>query len=234
MEKLIQLQNIDNKLRDLNDLLGDLPSKVDKLNIEESELKESLISKKDRQKQIELENNKIENKILSIDEKVNKLKDQLFLVTNNKQYDSLMNEIDHLKTEKSELETEVLNMLQEKESLDENVESLESNLENITKDLSTRKSKLENAISISADEKLSLENQRSKQLNDIEPTIVSTYEKVLAARGGLAVVNLSGTSCGGCGASVPMQKVAEIRAKVTMHRCDVCGRFLYSEKLSKN
>ena len=111
---------------------------------------------------------------------------------------------------------------------------MESNLENITKDLSARKNKLENAISISADEKLSLENQRSKQLNDIEPTIVSTYEKVLAARGGLAVVNLSGTSCGGCGASVPMQKVAEIRAKVTMHRCDVCGRFLYSEKLSKN
>ena len=65
--------------------------------------------------------------------KVNKLKDQLFLVTNNKQYDSLMNEIDHLKTEKSELETDVLNMLQEKESLDENVESMESNLENITK-----------------------------------------------------------------------------------------------------
>ena len=100
MEKLIQLQNIDNKLRDLNDLLGDLPSKVDKLDIEESELKESLISKKDRQKQIELENNKIENKILSIDEKVDKLKDQLFLVTNNKQYDSLMTEIDHLKIRK--------------------------------------------------------------------------------------------------------------------------------------
>ena len=228
MEKLIQLQNIDNKLRDLNDLLGDLPSKVDKLNIEESELKQSLISKKDRQKQIELENNKNENKILSIDDKVDKLKDQLFLVKNNKQYDSLMSEIDHLKSEKSDLETEVLNMLQEKESLDENVNSMESNLENITRDLSTRKTKLENAISISADEKLSLEDQRSKQLVDIEPNMLSTYEKVLSARGGLAVVSLSGTSCGGCGASVPMQRVAEIRAKVKIHRCDVCGRFLYS------
>ena len=103
MEKLIQLQNIDNKLRDLNDLLGDLPSKVDKLNIEESELKESLISKKTGKSKLNLDNNKIESKILSIDEKVNKLKDQLFLVT-NKQYDSLMNEIDHLKNEKSELE----------------------------------------------------------------------------------------------------------------------------------
>ena len=179
MEKLIQLQNIDNKLRDLNDLLGDLPSKVDKLNIQESELKESLISKKDRQKQIEVENSKIESKILNIDEKVNKLKDQLFLVTNNRQYDSLMSEIDHLKSEKSELETEVLNNLEEKESLDENVNSMESNLENITKDLSSRKGKLENAISISADEKLSLENQRSKQLVDIEPSMLSIYDLIL-------------------------------------------------------
>ena len=104
-----------------------------------------------------------------------------------------MNEIDHFNYEISVLEPEVLNMLQEKDSLDDNVESLESNLENITKDLSTRKSKLENAISISADEKLSLENKRSKQLNDIEPTIVSTYEKVLAAREVLQL-NLSGTS----------------------------------------
>ena len=35
MEKLIQLQGIDTKLRDLNDLLGDLPSKVELLNQQE-------------------------------------------------------------------------------------------------------------------------------------------------------------------------------------------------------
>ena len=32
MEKLIELQGIDTKLRDLNDLLGDLPSKVEELD----------------------------------------------------------------------------------------------------------------------------------------------------------------------------------------------------------
>ena len=38
MEQLIKLQGIDTKLRDLNDLLGDLPSKVEGLN-EQGELK---------------------------------------------------------------------------------------------------------------------------------------------------------------------------------------------------
>ena len=41
MEKLIQLQGIDTKLRDLNDLLGDLPSKVELLNQQEESKKNS-------------------------------------------------------------------------------------------------------------------------------------------------------------------------------------------------
>ena len=48
MEKLIELQGIDTKLKDLNDLLGDLPSKVDELNQQEESIKTSLIEKKER------------------------------------------------------------------------------------------------------------------------------------------------------------------------------------------
>ena len=48
MEKLIELQGIDTKLRDLNDLLGDLPSKVDELNQQEESIKNSLVENKER------------------------------------------------------------------------------------------------------------------------------------------------------------------------------------------
>jgi len=234
MEKLIELQSIDTKLRDLNDLLGDLPSKVEELNLQEDNLKTSIVTKKERLKEIELETNKLELKNSGFDEKIDKLKDQLFLVTNNKQYDALMNEIDHLKEEKSSFETDILNFLEEKESLKDSVTSIESTLGEVTEDLSDRRGKLQNAISSSADEKKLLENQREKELNGIEEPIISQYEQVMAARGGLAVVSLSGTSCGGCGATVPMQKITEIRAGTHVHRCDSCARFLYSEKIKTN
>ena len=48
MEKLIELQGIDTKLRDLNDLLGDLPFKVNELDQQEASIKNSLIEKKER------------------------------------------------------------------------------------------------------------------------------------------------------------------------------------------
>jgi predicted nucleic acid-binding Zn-ribbon protein len=234
MENLIELQNIDTKLRDLNDLLGDLPSKVEELNTQEEDLQTSIVTKKERLKKIGVETHKLEVKNSGFDDKIGKLKDQLFLVTNNKQYDALMNEIDHLKTEKSSFETDILNFLEETESLNDSLTSIESTLGDLTEDLSIRRGKLEHAISESANEKTSLESKRKKELSGIEDTIISQYEKIMGARDGLAVVSLSGTSCGGCGATVPMQKITEIRAKIQIHRCDVCARFLYSEKISKN
>ena len=234
MEKLIELQGIDTKLKDLNDLLGDLPSKVDELNQQEESIKTSLIEKKERRKVLDVESHKGEVRIAEINGKVNKLKDQLFLVTNNKQYDALMHEIDHMKEERSTIETETLSFLEEKESLIESAKTMESELGSLSNDLTIRREKLELVISESAEEKSFLEEKRSQKVEGIDLNIVSIYNRVFGALDGLAVVNLSGNGCGGCGAQVPMQKVTEVRANTGIHHCDVCGRFLYSENNSVN
>ena len=234
MEKLIELQGIDTKLKDINDLLGDLPTKVEGLNQQEVSMKTSLDTNKGRLKELEVEMHKREVDIAQIDGKVDKLKDQLFLVTNNKQYDALTTEIDHFKDKKSTFESEVIEFLEEKEQLTESIGSMESELGDLTDDLQERRQKLESAISESADEKLSLEKQRKERIDKIDINIISTYDKVMGARGGLAVVPIVGSGCGGCGAHIPPQTITEVRAGSAVHRCDMCGRFLYNEEISVN
>ena len=234
MEKLIELQGIDTKLRDLNDLLGDLPSRVEELDQQEESIKNSLVEQKDRLKKLEVEMHKRDVSIAQINDKINKFKDQLFLVTNNKQYDALMLEIDHLKEQRGTNETESIAFLEEKETLTESVESMESGLGELSQNLRVRREKLETAISQSAEEKSSLEQQRTEQVNGIDLNIVSVYDRVMKAKDGLAVVHLSDSSCGGCGARIPAQTITEVRAKIVMHRCDVCGRFIYNQEISVN
>jgi hypothetical protein len=234
MEKLIELQGIDTKLRDLNDLLGDLPSRVEELDQQEESIKNSLVEQKDRLKELEVEMHKRDVSIAQINDKINKFKDQLFLVTNNKQYDALMLEIDHLKEQRGTNETESIAFLEEKETLTESVESMESGLGELSQNLRVRREKLETAISQSAEEKSSLEQQRTEQVNGIDLNIVSVYDRVMKAKDGLAVVHLSDSSCGGCGARIPAQTITEVRAKIVMHRCDVCGRFIYNQEISVN
>jgi len=230
MEQLIELQGIDTKLKDLNDLLGDLPSKVQGLNEQEDSIKNSLVDNKKRLKELEVELHKKEVDVSQLDGKVATLKDQLFLVTNNKQYDALMKEIDHLKEKKSALENESIELLEEKEQLLDSVESMETELKDLTEDLSKRREKLESAILESADEKSVLERERQDRIDKIDLNIVSVYDRVMGARDGLAVVHVEGTGCGGCGAHIPPQTVTEVRAETRIHRCDICGRFLYNQE----
>ena len=61
--------------------------------------------------------------------------------------------------------------------------------------------------------------------------ILKIYDRVIEHRGGLAVVQLQGSACGGCGAHIPPQTVSEVRAKSAVHTCGVCGRFLYHNKV---
>jgi len=228
MEQLIRLQDIDTKLKDLNDLLGDLPSKVEDLNHQENSIKNSIKEKKKRLKELEVAMHKREVDIAQTNEKVNKLKDQLFLVTNNKQYDALMVEIDHIKEQRTNFENELIEFMEEKESTVESINTMEKNLGDLSENLVSRREKLQSAIDESAEEKLSLEKQREESIKDIDLNTLSVYSRVIEARDGLAVVKLEGSACGGCGAHIPPQIATEVRAKTNVHTCDVCGRFLHN------
>ena len=226
---LIELQEIDSQLDDLNSFLGDLPKMVDDLNSQEHSLITKVEEDKKRSKDINLSLNKSESANKTIQEKIDKLTDQLFLVTNNKQYDALTVEIDHLKQKKEDYESKIIDHIEENEVLEKSIGENEKLLTELKSDLDVRRKKLEAALSETADEKASLENSRKKQISKIDSNTIKIYSKVISARSGIAVVPLSGDSCGGCGAALPIQMASEIRSGKT-HTCFNCGRFVYGNK----
>ena len=234
MQHLIELQEIDNQLQDLNSLLGDLPKRVNEMNQEEDVLSTNLKKNKIHLKEIRVEFHKSEVKVEEIDNKIDKIKDQLFLVTNNKQYDALSHEIDYLKEEKSRIESKILIFLGEKDELKNNIESEEIQLKSLADELVNRKKKLKTMLSKSADEKSVLEQKRQEKVQQIDSNTIALYNQVSGARDGLAVIHLSGNSCGGCGAAITMQTISEIRSNNTIYRCDICSRFVYSNQNSIN
>jgi len=227
---LIELQDVDTQLRDINELLGDLPKKVDKLRDEEEGLINNVKEGKDRLKEIELFLNKAEHQMTDLKGKIDKLKDQLSLVTSNKQYDALTQEIEYLKQELDEVELKDLEFEEEKESLTSDIKEKEENLESLSKDLSDRRVKLEKLMAESADNKSALEKERGKKLVNIDDSILARYTRISTARDGLAVVNLDGSACAGCGFVFPPQDVTDIRDKDNYYNCDICSRFIYYKK----
>ena len=227
IEKIIQLQKIDSQLQEISELLGDLPLKVQNLKEEEASLIESINDGKTRLNELELDSSKLELQVKDISSKIEKHKDQLFLVTNNKQYDALQLEIDHLKTELDQLETKSLEFLEEKEQLLEKVKSEEENLGSLSNDLIERRTRLEALMDESSEKKMMLESDRNNHIVNIEESILSQYERIQDARGGISVVEINSSACGGCGAFIPPQIVSEVRLGENTQTCDSCSRFLY-------
>ena len=230
IQYLIELQKIDSQLAEIEELLGDLPIKVTELKNKEDSLTSDFERGKARLKEIALEQHKTEMNLAEFKEKIDKLKDQLFLVTNNKQYDALMLEIDHLKENLDRNETTELELLEEKDQLAEQVKSQEQSLESLSKDLSSKRVKLEQALAASSSEKKDLESRREETAKDLSASVLARYNRILSARNGLAVVSLEGRSCGGCGAALPPQLVAEVKTLATIQDCSICTRFLFWEK----
>ena len=228
--QLVELQAVDTQLQDLNELLGDLPKKVDKLRQEEESLINAVDKGNNRLKEIELALNKAEHHMAEIKQKIDKLKDQLFLVTSNKQYDALTQEIEYLKQAMNEAELEDLELEEEKETLQNDLQEKEDNLESLSEDLKIRRGRLEDLIAESAEKKDKLEKEREEKSIHIDSSLIGRYMQIRDARDGLAVVTLDGNSCSGCGFVVSTQSVAPIRKKTLLYNCDVCSRYIYFDK----
>ena len=229
IKKLIDLQEIDSQLNELEDILGDLPKKVDELIVKEKQTIKDIEDGKLRIKEIQLDLNKTELRVKEDNQKIDNLKDQLFKVTTNRQYDALMQEIDHLKEQLDKDETIDIELMEEKDTLEEQIMNQEKNVESVSKDLSERRENLEKLLHESAEQKAQLESDRDKLVKSIEPNVLKRYDVIRLARRGTAVVPILGASCSGCGAVVPPEKIAEIRADKTPYTCDECSRFLFIE-----
>ena len=226
IQDLTDLQNIDSELKEIEDLLGDLPLKVSSLKNDEKSLKISIEDGKNKILSLDLEIKKLMLNVETITQKIEKQKDQLFLVTNNRQYDALQVEIDHLKDDLDSKENRIIELTENKEMLEEKVANEEKNLDSLSTDLKVRINRLEDLMGENAEKKKEYEIKKGEKRSEIDQIILQRYDKIFKARNGLAVVKIIGTGCGGCGAFVPPQIISEVRAKKNFHNCENCSRFL--------
>ena len=110
LKKLISLHGVDDQIHNIESLAGDLPNRVQKKESHLSDIQSALKSIDERIDTLEKDSRKISADIEGSQTKLNKYKDQLFLVKTNKEYDALNHEIDHLKGIVSDSEESLLSI----------------------------------------------------------------------------------------------------------------------------
>jgi predicted nucleic acid-binding Zn-ribbon protein len=73
-----------------------------------------------------------------------------------------------------------------------------------------------------------LRSERSQLTRQLPAPVLANYERLLRARGGLAIVPIVKPNlCAGCRMTVTPQRIQELRQQSALIPCESCGRFLY-------
>ncbi len=223
LEQLIKLQEIDHRLMEIKEHMGDLPKTVESQELEITTIQSKNEQKQGRITQIDKDIRHHESEIEDFSTKLKKYKEQLFLVKSNKEYDAISQEIDHMKTTISESETVQLQFEEEKTELEETIKLNTNKIESTSESLSSNRIASQSAMSETTHEQEKLESNRKILFKDIESTYLSQYETLRNAREGVGMASIIGSACGGCYSQLPPQIVIEIKENKQIITCPGCS-----------
>ena len=228
INQIILLQDVDNKLFEIEKLLGDLPSKVEELTQNEDGVKTSLHNKESELKETSVLISTNETLVETTSEKINSLKDKLVdgSISTNKEYDAMMETIDFEKSLLFEKENELIDLMSKKEVLSKEIEDDRAALDGIIEQLKSKKEDLNKKMEEVSEEQNALKSERSNIVKDIDNDTLDKYVQIYEARKGVACSEILDNNCEGCGAYIPPQIVNEALAKEIVN-CGTCSRFLF-------
>ena len=231
IDQIILLQDVDNKLFEINKLLGDLPKQVQELTDQQEATTHSLSEKEELLKTTTVDIHTSETLIATTQEKVDTLKDRLIdgSISNNKEYDAMMETIDYEKNIIFEKENELLILMETKENLSKEIDEDKAALDGIIEELNNKKESLNKKVEDVSEEKNALTKERKDIVLNVDEDTLDKYMQIYEARSGVACSEILDNNCEGCGAYIPPQVVNEALAKSIVY-CGTCSRFLHKSE----
>ncbi|MBN2789112.1 MAG: hypothetical protein JXR69_02865 [Candidatus Delongbacteria bacterium] len=226
LQQLTDLQTLDTKLYKIEKAKGNLPYLVNEFTREINEIQKVLeelnTDFSDTKKDI------LDSKA-TVDESnklLEKYKDQRSMVTNNKEYEALVNEMAYRENLVEELTLKISESNVNLQSITENIDQQNKLLEEKTETLKEKQKQLDEKLAATAEDEKKLAEKRNKLVAKIDKHLYNLYERIYSSKNQAAVVPADEGHCGGCFTVLPSQKLSELKRGDSIVQCDTCSRIL--------
>lgn len=226
LQNLMALQKLDTELGRLVALRGDLPAQVAHLNVELEAAQQAVADLDAKIEATRKERSEKELAISTLAAKKEKYQKQLYEVKTNREYDAVSMEIEAVRIASEEHETQVLEMMDQEKELLALREQEAKTLEELQSAFDGKKEALDSALAQTEAEENVFREKRNAFLKGFSPRLMSSYERILKAKDGKAVVPVVRGACTGCYTTLPPQAVLEVRQMNKLKTCETCGRIL--------
>ena len=207
------------EVQDLEDEIEGLTTRVDKIAADIEEYQKAITTKK--------------GEIADAEASVERYKEQLNEVKNNREYDTLSkeNEFQTLEIELCNKKIrEANNKIADKQREMETSKALRAERQG---DLDVKKNELEEIMEETRVEEDKLKEQVKNLEAKIEGRLLTSFKRIRRnARNGLGIVYVQRDACGGCFNKIPPQRQLDIKMHKKIIVCEYCGRIMIDPELA--
>ena len=211
-----RLQGVENRIETLDARLG---THVNELKLLESETEELQKAYRQLESDTQMNNSRLA-----------KSQEKLSAVKTNKEYQSLLKEIEEIKKINSKIEDEMLQCLEQIDATKQTMAKNQEAYQQIEAQIQAEKATIEQEASHDRDEMQQLQTEWDKISAKADPEIIQHYENVAQMGNGVAVVPVNNSVCQGCYMNIPPQMYNELHRFDKLMFCPHCQRIIYLQE----
>ncbi len=224
---LVSLQELDSEIYALRNEKETKPLEIKAMEVSFEEKKQNLANLGKKSLDLQKQRKDKELELASKEEAAKKLQSQLYSLKTNKEYQTMLQQIQDAKADGSLVEEKILILFEESDQAKKEIERENIKIKEEEKVFIEQKKKVEIRIKECDDRLAVLEAKRKQVAPGLDAKVFSQYERILNSRDGLAIVSVKNNSCSGCNMNIPPQVINLIKMYDNIITCEVCNRILY-------
>jgi predicted nucleic acid-binding Zn-ribbon protein len=232
LEALLAVQDLDLAADQLRHRRATLPARerTTRRRAELARIEARLAATTERQHQLARSQSRLEDEIELVREKAGQVDRTLYggVVRNPRELMDLQEELAALGRRQRSLEDQEIEIMEALEPVEAELVSLEADRATVEAELERLGRELGEAEAVIDGELAELAERRLAAIAPLAPPVLTEYDRLRKAFGGVGVARLIGSSCSGCHLTLPAVEVDQIRRGESgpMVNCSQCGRLL--------
>ncbi|RZB32109.1 MAG: uncharacterized protein SRB1_01728 [Desulfobacteraceae bacterium Eth-SRB1] len=224
---LVKLQKIETEARGLKSTLNNVAKKYDAFDAELREFGQNIDNEVFLLDELKKQYRLYESDVQMNLEHIKKSQASLRTIKTNREYQSLLKQIDEFNVKNVRIEDEMLEFLDRMDKAESNIAAKKNEYSMLEDRIMSDKEMIKQETEHGNKRLAQLDMDFNDVSGRITPELLDKYEMVKKQKRGMAIVPVNDAVCGGCNMNIPPQMYNELQRCDSLMFCPNCQRMIY-------
>jgi len=227
IDKLIKLQKIETESSAIKSILSNVTQRLERLSSRLSEFEQTTENEELRLDELKKSYRLYKSDVEMNISRLKKSQERLGSIKTNKEYQSLLKEIEDIKTINSQIEDQMLECLEQMDDVERVLADRADEYEKLSEESNSEKQTIAHETEENSKRLAELDNEWKTFSSKIDPQLLKIYIMVRDKAGGIAVAPVKDAVCYVCNMNIPSQMYNDLQRCDSLKFCPSCQRIIY-------